>query len=118
MGARITMNAAVGPVTCRRDPPSAATRKPATIAVYSPFWGAAPTAIASAIASGRATIPTTTPASTSARSSARPYPSRRTDRKAAAGRSFHLMGPCPAWYRVLAIPSFLERQARRDDFLV
>ena len=33
MGARMTMNAAVGPVTWCFDPPSSATMKPATIAV-------------------------------------------------------------------------------------
>jgi hypothetical protein len=72
MGARMTMNAAVGPVTCVREPPSSATTKPATIAVYSPCWGAAPTAMASAIDSGSATTPTTTPAIRSARRSALP----------------------------------------------
>ena len=33
MGARITTNAAVGPVTWKRDPPSKGTIAPATIAV-------------------------------------------------------------------------------------
>ena len=69
MGARMTMKAAVGPLTCVREPPSSATTKPATMAVYRPCWGAAPTAMASAMDSGRATTPTTTPASTSARRS-------------------------------------------------
>jgi hypothetical protein len=33
IGARITTNAAVGPETCTRDPPSSAITKPPTIAV-------------------------------------------------------------------------------------
>src|SRR5436190_3147029 len=45
-------------------------------------------------------MPTTTPASTSARRSARRYPSRTTDRNAAAGRLHSLIGPSSAWYRV------------------
>jgi hypothetical protein len=45
-------------------------RKPATIAVYRPFSGVAPEAMASAIANGRATIETVRPAIRSARKSA------------------------------------------------
>ena len=36
------MKAAVGPPICTREPPNAEIRKPATIAEYRPFSGAAP----------------------------------------------------------------------------
>jgi hypothetical protein len=62
--ARIAMKAPVGPAICTRLPPSAETRKPATIAVYRPCSGFAPEAMAKAMASGSATTPTITPATT------------------------------------------------------
>lgn len=61
------MKAAVGPPICTREPPSAEIRKPAMIAVCSPFSGGAPLAIASAIASGSATTATVRPARASLR---------------------------------------------------
>ena len=62
-----TTNAPVGPPIWTRDPPSADTRNPATIAVISPLSGDAPLAMPSAIASGKATTATVNPATRSAR---------------------------------------------------
>ena len=67
-GTSTTTNAAVGPDTWTREPPSAAITAPATIAVYRPCCGGTPLAMASAIERGSATMPTTTPASRSFRS--------------------------------------------------
>src|SRR4029077_4198906 len=80
---RLTLNTrgkrpGVGPPICTREPPRSDMRKPATIAVYRPFSGVAPDAMASAIASGRATIETVRPATRSARKSPVVYPRRRT----------------------------------------
>ena len=61
------MKAAVGPPICTREPPSAEIRKPAMMAVCSPFSGVVPEAIASAIANGRATMATVSPATASLR---------------------------------------------------
>ena len=55
-------NAAVGPDILTLLPPKSAITNPATIAVYSPFSGATPDAIASAIDSGNAIIATIIPA--------------------------------------------------------
>ncbi len=56
------MKAPAGPPICTAEPPRAAIRKPAMIAVHSPASGFSPEAMAKAIASGSATIPTVTPA--------------------------------------------------------
>ena len=68
-GSNITTNAAVGPEIQKLEPPVRAMIKPATIAVYSPYWGGTPLAIARAMASGTATMPTVTPDSRSLRKS-------------------------------------------------
>jgi len=54
------------------------------------------------MASGNATTPTTIPARRSERRSRRVYPSRNTERRAAAGRSFQPIVVSEAWYRVRA----------------
>ncbi len=87
IGTRMTTKAAVGPDTCIRDPPSAAMMAPATIAVYRPYCGGTPAAMASAIERGRATTPTTIPARRSFRRSFLVYPSSSASRSAEAGRS-------------------------------
>ena len=61
----MTMNAPAGPPICTRLPPSAATMKPAMMAVNSPASGFSPDAMAKAMASGSATTPTVSPAPTS-----------------------------------------------------
>src|SRR5882672_9090829 len=107
----MTTNAAVGPVTWTRDPPSNAATAPPTMAVYRPCWGGTPTAIASAIDSGSATIPTTSPASTSCRRSSAEYPSDNTARTAAPG-SVERWGGRGCVYRVRAMaPSSLAPTA-------
>src|SRR2546423_1420324 len=69
----MTTNAPVGPAICTREPPSAETRKPATMAVHRPRSGDTPLAMANAIARGSATMPTMTPARPSRRNWSRSY---------------------------------------------
>ena len=57
-----------GPPICTREPPSAETTKPATMAVNRPASGFRPEAMAKASASGRATAATVSPAARSAAS--------------------------------------------------
>ena len=71
MPATMTTKAPVGPPIWTREPPSAETSNPPTIAVYRPACGVAPDAMPKAIASGRATSPTVSPAMTSPARSAR-----------------------------------------------
>ena len=63
--ATMVANAAVGPAIWTLLPPKNDTRKPATIAVYTPASGPTPDAMASAIESGSAIIATMIPATTS-----------------------------------------------------
>jgi hypothetical protein len=67
----MTMKAAAGPPTCRRLPPSAEMRKPATTAVISPLSGVTPAPMAIAMESGSARMATVMPAMASWRRSSR-----------------------------------------------
>jgi len=66
------MKAPAGPPIWKREPPSAETRKPPTMAVTRPWPGLAPEAIAIAIDSGSATMATVRPATASRRSAPAP----------------------------------------------
>ena len=59
-------DAAAGPPICTRLPPRSETRKPPTMAVYSPRSGVTPEPMAIAMDSGRATMATVRPATASA----------------------------------------------------
>ena len=63
-----TMKAPAGPPIWNRLPPSAETRNPPMMAVYRPWAGVTPDAMAMAIERGRATMATVRPANASARS--------------------------------------------------
>src|SRR5690606_41675558 len=63
----ITTKAADGPEMLKRAPPVSAITKPAIAAVYNPYCGGTPLAMARAIASGIAIMPTVRPANRSLR---------------------------------------------------
>ncbi len=68
----------MGPPICTRLPPNKDMIKPAIMAVYSPFSGDTPEAMANAMESGMAIIPTIIPATMSLKSCSLVYPSFST----------------------------------------